>query len=129
MFEIDENRLGLILVDLSGHGVSSAISAFRVHLPLRQLKDLAGEPAVFMAEMNDKLSEILPVQQFATVFYGVWDRTSKGMRMASAGAPYPVVISSGGTARQLEVCGQIAGCNPGVVFEEQIVDLDPGDGI
>ena len=129
VFEVDENRLGLILVDLSGHGVSSAINAFRVHLLLRQLKDLAGEPAAFMAALNDKLSEILPVQQFATVFYCVWDRTNQTLRMSSAGAPYPVVLSSGGAARQLQVGGQIAGCKPGVVFEEQSVDLGPGDGI
>lgn len=128
VFEIDEDRMGLILVDLSGHGVSSAINAFRVHLLLRQLKDLAAEPGAFAAALNDRLSDILPVQQFATVFYGVWDRTAKTMRMASAGAPYPVLLPSGGTAHQLEVGGQIAGCKPGVAFDEQTIELASGDG-
>ena len=129
VFEIDDDRLGILVIDLSGHGVASAINAFRVHLLLRQLQDLTGEPASFLAALNDKLADILPVEQFATVFYGVWSRSEQTLRMVSAGAPHPILLPAGQAGSRVDVGGQIAGCKTGVGFEPASVKLAPGDSL
>lgn len=129
VFTIDDDRLGLLLVDLSGHGVSSAINAFRLHLITRQIREFAAEPANYLAALNDRLTDILPVQQFATVLYGVWNKSDRSFRVASAGAPYPVHLKSGGQASMFEVGGAIAGCQAGLTFEESELALENGDAL
>ena len=129
VFEIDETRFGLFMVDLSGHGVAAAINAFRVHMLTDALSRHRSRPASFLAAVNDYLCQMLPVEHFATAFYGVVDPSVGKMDYAIAGAPAPIVLQASGGWQALEGSGLILGCAPKTDYEAYEVDLERGDRV
>ncbi|MDR6773944.1 fused response regulator/phosphatase [Azospirillum sp. BE72] len=96
-FEIDAERIGVFIADLSGHGIAAAINAFRLHTLLaRQPMEELMEPARLLTNLNQRLSAILAPGQFATAFYGVIDRGSDRLHYAGAGSPPPLLARAGG---------------------------------
>ncbi|WP_297730449.1 SpoIIE family protein phosphatase [uncultured Maricaulis sp.] len=129
VFEIDETRFGLFMVDLSGHGVAAAINAFRVHMLTDALSRHRSRPARFLAAVNNYLCQMLPVEHFATAFYGVVDPSVGKMDYAIAGAPAPIVLQASGGWQALEGSGLILGCAPKTDYEAYEVDLERGDRV
>ncbi len=126
-FEIDPTRTGLFVADLSGHGIAAAINAFRLHTLLtRTPADDLGDPARLLAQLNQRLADILTVGQFATAFYGVIDRATDTLRYAAAGAPNPLLGSRGGF-RLLDSSGVPLGAFAGAEYENRATPFRPGD--
>lgn len=125
-FEVDEDRFGLLMFDLSGHGVSAAINAFRLHMLVNSHKDLRGDPARWLAQVSADLYRMLPVQHFSTGFYGIYDRRDRSLTYAGAGAPTPVLIR-GNEARQLDGSGVIMGCLPSAEYNNHRLEMQPED--
>ncbi len=132
-FEIDppegeaESRIGIFVADLSGHGIASAINAFRLHTLLtRTLPDDRRDPARLLGLLNQRLSDILPVGQFAAAFYGVIDRAADTLLYAAAGAPNPLLGSRGGF-RVLDASGLPLGAFGGALYENRRTPFRPGD--
>lgn len=129
VFPVDEARFGVLMVDLSGHGVSAAINAFRVHLIADGLRESRADPARWLSMLNRELVPILPVDHFATAFYAVFDPREGGMRYAAAGTPPPLVLRSDGRWEELGGRGLILGCLAAAEYETHAVQLSPGDRI
>ena len=125
-FEVDEDRFGLLMFDLSGHGVSAAINAFRLHMLVNSHKDLRADPARWLAQVSADLYRMLPVQHFSTGFYGIYDRRDRSLTYAGAGAPTPVLIR-GNEARQLDGSGVIMGCLPSAEYNNHRLEMQPED--
>ena len=125
-FEVDEDRFGLLMFDLSGHGVSAALNAFRLHMLVNSHKDLRGDPARWLAQVSADLYRMLPVQHFSTGFYGIYDRRDRSLTYAGAGAPTPVLIR-GNEALQLDGSGVIMGCLPSAEYNNHRLEMQPGD--
>lgn len=125
-FEVDEDRFGLLMFDLSGHGVSAAINAFRLHMLVNSYKELRADPATWLAQVSADLYRMLPVQHFSTGFYGVFDRRDKTLTYAAAGAPTPVLIRDE-EAIELDGSGVIMGCLPSAEYTNHRLELRPGD--
>ncbi|MCG5242162.1 PP2C family protein-serine/threonine phosphatase [Azospirillum doebereinerae] len=126
-FEIDRSRLGVFVADLSGHGIASAINAFRLHTLLTRLpREDRAEPARLLGLLNQRLADILTVGQFATAFCGIVDRDADTLTYAAAGAPSPLLGSRGGF-RVLDSSGLPLGAFAGAVYETRSTPLLPGD--
>jgi serine phosphatase RsbU (regulator of sigma subunit) len=118
------SMLGLMVVDISGHGAVPGILALRCKELLRAgLRDglEPGEAVEWAAEQLDDLGE----ETFLTAFVAVVDLGTGHMRYASAGHP-PALLCSPSHARELEPTGPIVG-----LFLETwptaTAALDPGD--
>ena len=127
VFPVDARRFGVFMVDLSGHGVSAAINAFRVNMITAGLSAERGDPAQWLAALNRKLVPILPVEHFATAFYAVIDPGAGRLHYAAAGAPPPLVLREGGEWETLTGGGLILGCLADAAYETHAIDLSPGD--
>jgi phosphoserine phosphatase RsbU/P len=127
VFEIDETRFGILMIDLSGHGVAAAINAFRVHMLTDTLRHDRSEPGLWLAAVNDYLYQILPVEHFATAFYAVIDTASGHLHYAIAGAPPPILLEASGGWQALGGSGLILGCAPGVSYDTWKTSLKQGD--
>ena len=125
-FAVDENRFGLLMFDLSGHGVTAAINAFRLHMLVNSYKTLRTDPAAWLAQVSNDLYSMLPVEHFSTGFYGIFDRRDRSLTYAGAGAPTPVLIR-GDEAIELDGSGVIMGCLPSSEYETRRIQLQPGD--
>ena len=84
--EIGEKRLGVLVADVSGHGVPAALIASMVKVAIAAQKPLADRPAAVLAGMNETLVGRLG-GQYVTAAYLYLDRESGLMRYSAAGHP------------------------------------------
>lgn len=94
VWNLKEKKLAFYQCDFTGHGVGAAINTFRFHAALPSLVKDMPDPDEFMRHMNDLLYDLLPVEQFATFFYGIIDIANDHLRYSCAGAPKPVLYSA-----------------------------------
>lgn len=93
---LPDDRLGLFVLDIAGHGVSAALNTFRVHATMARFTRTRVDPARFLTELNSVLAPSFPLGQFATMFYAVVNHKTGHMVYSGAGAPKPMVISDRG---------------------------------
>lgn len=97
MLPVDADSFGVFLADFTGHGVNAALNTFRLHALIHEYKSLHDDPAGLLGMLNERLSRLLPIGQFATFMYAVIDHGQSEIRMASAGAPPAIVAQGRGT--------------------------------
>lgn len=102
VYPIDENRVGFCLGDVSGKGAPAAIyMAFTASL-LEHLGRLSVTPSECAQIINKALCERQEPSMFATVFFGVLDRSGE-VTYCNAGHHPPMILGSDGSYRELEV--------------------------
>lgn len=111
LLPVDDDRLGLFVVDFSGHGVAAAINTFRLHLLIQGAVALAGDPAAFLQALNLALLPLLPRGQFATMVMAVIDVAARTLTLANAGGPAPI-IGIGAETRLVTTCDLPLGIIP-----------------
>ena len=89
---LDENRVVIMMVDFSGHGINAALNTFRLHALLESEKYLEHNPAEYLRGINARLSPLLPAGQYATMFYGVINLADDRLVYACAAATSPLVF-------------------------------------
>ncbi|MBE2276616.1 MAG: SpoIIE family protein phosphatase [Rhodobacteraceae bacterium] len=140
-FRIDERRIAVWSVDVSGHGVASAMMSARLagylsgSSPEQNLAFLPGpdgsritrSPAQLMAAFNRLMIEDVQVEQYFTMAYAEIDLASGVARLAQAGHPHPAVLRASGVVDMVGVGGLPVGLIPGAEYEDAVVTLAPGD--
>ena len=94
VIRIDGNQTGVLICDVMGHGVRSALIVAMLRGLLEKQHSLAADPGAFLHGLNDGLHTILEragTTMFATAFYGVIDCAADSFRYACAGHPGPIV--------------------------------------
>jgi sigma-B regulation protein RsbU (phosphoserine phosphatase) len=92
--EIDSQRFGILVADVSGHGVPAALIASMVKVALAAQRDHAESPATVLAGMNETLSGRL-AGKYVTAAYLFIDSRSRTIRYGAAGHP-PMLRSARG---------------------------------
>lgn len=99
VIQIDQDRAGVLICDVMGHGVRSALIVAMLRGLLEKQRSQAADPGAFLHGLNDGLASILEragTTMFATGFYGVLDLSGGTFSYACAGHPGPVVEGPGG---------------------------------
>lgn len=124
--EIDEDRVGVYIVDFSGHGVTAALNTFRLHTLIHEFRDLGAEPTRFVTAINLSLNELLPPGSFATMLYGIIDVSRGSFSYIGAGSPAPILRNEpGGPARFAASSGVPLGITPSASYECLEVPFPP----
>jgi sigma-B regulation protein RsbU (phosphoserine phosphatase) len=125
--EIDDHRLGVLVADVSGHGVPAALLASMVKVALASQHGRADRPAAVMAGLNDALCGRL-AGQFVTAAYVFIDARAGVIRYAAAGHP-PMLRLLRRTLeiRELEENGFALGFSPDARYGELEQPLEAGD--
>ncbi len=128
-FYRNEDRLDMIIADVSGHSVGPALFMVETRSAIRTQASGLGTPAETLSVLNNFLFEDLDRSDyFITLFYLQYDITNQLLSFANAGHPSPLLLSPFQTeCRQLDAEGLILGVNKNVVFEEKTVALSQGD--
>jgi serine phosphatase RsbU (regulator of sigma subunit) len=127
VLRLDAKTLGLIIADVSGHGVGPALitAMFKSSFGL-QSKSLRS-PAALMASLNAELGEMLTTGHYVTAFAAIIDVESLEMKYCSAGHPNQLLVKADGHSMELATMGFFLGMMAGVDYEEKTLVLDPGD--
>lgn len=123
-------RASLFVCDFSGHGVSAALNAFRLHTLIESLHGSRAVPAARLATLNEQVRSLLPLGQFATVLHCVIDPSAGRLVYTSAAAPRPILFDSKArTARCLEAKGVPLGSVQVPGYVDVAVPMPPGTGL
>jgi len=95
MRRLSRRRLGVFLVDFTGHGVTAAMNTFRLQSLMGDRWDHAEDPAEFLTALNAALVPLLPSNQFATMFYAAIDVDEGDLTFAAAASTDPFLGRKG----------------------------------
>ena len=98
---LDDDRIGLVVGDMVGHGIEAMISMGRLRSALSALAVHNVEPASLLTELDEFISRS-EGSTYATIFYAVVDLRSRTIRYASAGHPPALLIGADGQAMWLD---------------------------
>ncbi|MGQ9366655.1 PP2C family protein-serine/threonine phosphatase [Azospirillum sp. ST 5-10] len=123
---LDHRRIGVLVADFAGHGITAAINTFRLHTLIERIPMSAENPAGWLVQLNAALKEVLPVGQFATAFAAVLDVEADTLTYAGAGSPNPAVGTRDGTVRLLDSAGLLLGVSRKAHYVNRTVAMPPG---
>jgi serine phosphatase RsbU (regulator of sigma subunit)/predicted ester cyclase len=128
-FELPEGRLGLVVGDATGKGVSAALMMASARSMLRAVAQGTEHlPGGVLGRVNDALATDIPPNMFITCFYAILEPESGRLRYANAGHDLPYVWQSG-EAEELRARGMPLGLMPGMSYEQKEIELDVGEGV
>ncbi|HEY7390889.1 MAG TPA: SpoIIE family protein phosphatase [Bryobacteraceae bacterium] len=124
---LGDGKLGLLLADVSGKGISAALLGASLHAAVRT-NVRSGEAGCgkVLAKANRLLFETTAPERFATVFYAVYDAATRKLTYANAGHCPPMLVRQD-TCVRLESLTPPLGMLPALDEIEREVQLVAGD--
>jgi sigma-B regulation protein RsbU (phosphoserine phosphatase) len=126
-FELPGDRLGLLVGDVSGKGVSAALLMANVQATLRARLPLQPDLAALADLLDRELDDTTPGGVFVTLFLAVLEAGERAMRYVNAGHNPQYVLRAQGGVERLACTGLPIGLFAGHGYKEQRVSLTPGD--
>jgi sigma-B regulation protein RsbU (phosphoserine phosphatase) len=127
-FELANGTVGLYVGDVSGKGLAAAMYAALTVGILRGVHKTSQSPGKVLSTLNTRLMSRGGLRRHTAIVYGVFDPRSLEMRLASAGMPGPLHVSSR-HCHILELSGIPPGLFQDAEYETLTVKLKPGDSI
>ncbi len=93
LIELDENRAGILIADVMGHGARSALVTAILRALVRNRTEEANDPGAFLTSLNHHLTEVISRSGqtlFVTAFFLVLDTRNSKASWAVAGHPAPL---------------------------------------
>ncbi len=87
----DENKTGIFICDVSGHGVPAALITSIIKSSIHQSKKIYSDPSKMLLHLNQVLIS-LTEDIFVTAFYGIYDSSDRSIFYSNAGHHPPVVL-------------------------------------
>ncbi|HEY7216080.1 MAG TPA: PP2C family protein-serine/threonine phosphatase, partial [Thermoanaerobaculia bacterium] len=119
-------RVGIVIADVSGHGVPAALVASMLKVAVAAQAVHAESPAKVLAGINQIFHGKLR-NQFITALYLFLDLEAGRLKAASAGHPRPLLCRRKGEVEELPLGGTVLGRLRRAAYEEVAVDLAAGD--
>jgi len=124
--EIDGERLGILLADVSGKGVPAALLMANLQALFRaQAPEMLAQPGKLLERVNMLFHASTSPEHYATMFYGVY--SDGELRYASAGHVPATLTRASGEVESHGPTGTVVGLFARVTMEEAVLRLGPGD--
>lgn len=113
VLRLPENRLGVMLGDVSSHGYSAALIMALVLSAAGIHAEKAASPADALELLLESVcDELSATEMYLTLFYGVADPAAGVLRYANAGHPHAFRITASGEAMRLAATSPPLGLAP-----------------
>lgn len=130
-FRLPDGGVAFLVVDVSGHGVSAAMTATMLKALLPLYLRESGQPAVALASLNRDLNRLTTADAFASCFVGVFRRASGRLAWASAGHPPALLLRGQEPPRRLQqdsvFLGAFSEQEPVASYCQEELAVAPGD--
>lgn len=141
VFHPNDGELGLFAIDVSGHGVTSALLTAQLagylsssspdqNLALEPCPDRgfrARPPEQVVAQLNALMFEDMETDHYFTIALAVVDLANGAVRLTQAGHPHPQLLRADGSCTLMGEGGLPVGLIPGAEFTASEFRLRPGD--
>jgi sigma-B regulation protein RsbU (phosphoserine phosphatase) len=119
-------RYGITVADVSGKGLGAAIMASMLQGAFAAVAAGAPDLEELFRRVNDFLCERTPVEMYATMFYGLLNRSGR-FSFVSAGHPPSLILRADGTVDRLDSQNFPMGLFPGAPFAVDTARIEDGD--
>ena len=126
-----DGRLGIVCGDVMGKGLAAALIMAMARSLLHSAVAPGKRPGDVLAEVNDGLARDLEGQRlpyFLTLALIVYDPAERRVAIAGGGHN-PVLLCGRDGVREVPSRGAALGVRTGLRFLEDVIDLEPGDGL
>ena len=131
-FAIGANRLGLLIADVSGHGVQAGMVTTAAKASLHTLLALGvTTPAGLLSGMNDAILTTARQSLLMTCLIACIDTEENTLTVANAGHNFPYIARAGHKAPQMldTLAGFPLGFDRGHQYQESCIAFNPGDAL
>jgi len=126
--ELDDNRLGIVVADVVGHGIAAAMLMAKASAEARFALATSSSPEEAVCMMNQSLSN-MHLDRFVTLALCLLDRNTNSLTIVNAGHMPPIIRRSDGTVEQ--VATKESGVPIGILedyqYESFTTQLEAGD--
>ena len=105
IFPLDENRMVLVLGDVTDKGVPAALFMAQTYALLRASSNPSDTPSQILQRANSLLYSMNARGLFATMIYGILTQQTGDFHYVRAGHEFPIMVSPDGIAQLLECPG------------------------
>ncbi len=124
---VDRNRVGVLVADVSGHGVPAALVASMIKMAMRAVADSAAEPGDLLRRLGNMLAGP-SAGPFVSAAY-LWMDTERGRARYSAAGHPPLLHwrAADGRLDRIVSNGLLFGFEPDTEYPTVDVPFEPGD--
>ena len=129
-FLIDNDKLGIVMADVSGKGVPAALFMVIAKTLIKNRAQMGGTPSEILSFVNDQLCDGNEAELFVTVWFAIMNiHTGEGIAV-NAGHEHPVLRRCDGTYELVIYRHSPAlAVMEGIHFRQHEFKLNPGDSI
>lgn len=120
-----DRQAGLMIADVSGHGVPAALIASMVKIAATSQRAHAAQPALLLAGMNTALCGNTQ-GQFVTAAYVHLDAAARELRYAAAGHPAMLLLRNGNVT-EISENGMLLAALDSATFTQATLPIEPAD--
>jgi len=129
---IDDDHLVVHVIDVCGHGIAPAMFSISVHNVLRSGTidhETLRDPGRVLAELNRLFQMDQQAGNYFTIWYGVYQPSTRTLRYSGAGHP-PAIVLAGDGSDPVRLASEAVpiGVMPGTTFETRSYVM-PSDSI
>ncbi len=126
-FRLDDQRLGVVIGDVSGKSVPAALLMAVTRALLRACALRGDEPGLCLEEVNRLLLRDTSAERFVTLFYAVLNAEDGELRYANAGHNPPFLLRASGIVEELSGAELVLGVIADSRYSTRRLRLQPGD--
>jgi phosphoserine phosphatase RsbU/P len=91
LLSLGDDRFGILVVDVSGHGAPAAIVMAMIRAVVHAYPAVADDPPALLHYINRHFRFLWETPMYATALYAVLDARRRTLRLSSAGHPLPLL--------------------------------------
>ena len=129
-FMIDENRLCIVIADVSGKGIPAAMFMMTAKTMIKDYALTTEDTADIFTTVNDRLCDNNDAGMFATAWIGILDLRTMILQFTNAGHNFPIIQKKGMPCEMLEKKhGLFLAGMEDIVYRQDEIQLSSGDRI
>ena len=125
--DIDPDRIGITIADVSGKGVSASLLMASLRAALQSEVHSEYEIEKMVKKLNDFVHRSSGTNKFITFFFSELNKKTSELKYINAGHNPPLIINPKGNVHRLESSGFCLGMFPNVDYKMEKLNLCVGD--
>ncbi|NLW42259.1 MAG: SpoIIE family protein phosphatase [Tissierellia bacterium] len=131
IFDIDEDNIGIYIVDVSGHGVAASMLTVFIRQIMYSVSYMSKSPSEIFKKLQKKYAELdLAPDRYFTMFFGIYNKNTREFKYANAGHnSIPFLFNKDSITMLVNYGLPILGFDTNNVYKDKSVTLVSGDSI